>query len=73
MRTTVHPLLTPAADLRELARELAERGVRAWVLQTFRPVGCADDALNAAAPGGAHLEAALLAELRSIVPEIVLR
>jgi pyruvate formate lyase activating enzyme len=73
VRTTVHPLLTPPADLRELARELAERGVRSWVLQMFRPVGCADDALSAAAPGGAHLEAALHAELQSMVPEIVLR
>ncbi len=73
IRTTVHPVLTPPADLRALARELAECGVRSWVLQTFRPIGCANDELNASAPAGARLDEALLAELAAVVPEIALR
>jgi anaerobic ribonucleoside-triphosphate reductase activating protein len=73
VRTTVHPALTPSAQLVALARELADHGLRAWVLQRFRPVGCADDALIDAAPTGAVIGEDLLAELASIVPEITLR
>lgn len=73
VRTTVHPALTAAEQLLALARELAAHGLRSWVLQRFRPVGCADDALNVAAPAGALLDDALLAELRAIVPAVVLR
>jgi pyruvate formate lyase activating enzyme len=73
VRTTVHPDLTPAASLRALARELAERGIARWVLQRFRPIGCASDALVAAAPEGAHLDDELIAELAAHVPEILVR
>ena len=73
VRTTVHPLLTPPPDLLALAGELADRGVRAWTLQMFRPIGCANDALNAAAAHGARVDDAVLAALRERVPDIALR
>ncbi len=73
VRTTVHPALTPAAHLVALARELADHGLRAWVLQRFRPAGCADGNLIDAAPTGAVIDEGLLAELASIVPGVSLR
>jgi len=73
VRTTVHPDVTPPAMLEALARELADRGVTRWVLQPFRPIGCASDALVAAAPRGARLGDELLAALAAHVPEILVR
>jgi anaerobic ribonucleoside-triphosphate reductase activating protein len=73
IRTTVHPVLTPPRELLELARELAECGTRSWVLQMFRPIGCANHALIETAPAGARLVDELLAELRTVVPDITLR
>jgi pyruvate formate lyase activating enzyme len=73
VRTTVHPDLTPAESLRTLARELAARGITRWVLQRFRPIGCANDALAAAAPEGARLDDELIAELAVHVPQILVR
>ncbi len=73
IRTTVHLDLTPPEDLRELARQLADRGVRSWVLQMFRPTGCASNALVAAAPAGTQLPPGLLTELTKLVPDIVVR
>jgi pyruvate formate lyase activating enzyme len=73
VRTTVHFDLTPPASLEKLAAELAAVGVRDWVLQPFRPQGCANEALCAAAPGGARIDAALLARLRAVVPGVVVR
>jgi pyruvate formate lyase activating enzyme len=73
VRTTVHHLLTPPADLRLLARELAGYGVRDWKLQMFRPIGCANDALNAASPHGEHLPEELIEDLRRCVPGLELR
>ena len=73
VRTTVHPLLTPPQDLLALAGELAAVGVRAWTLQMFRTIGCANEALNAAATQGVHLDPALLEALRARVPEVAVR
>lgn len=73
VRTTVHPALTPEDALLRLADELASLGVRHWVLQPFRPTGCADEALVAAAPHGARIEAGLLARLRERVPGVEVR
>jgi len=73
IRTTVHPSLVPDDALLRLADELAALGVRQWVLQPFRPTGCADTALVAAAPRGARIDRALLAELRLRVPDILVR
>jgi len=73
VRTTVHPALTPPETLLTLARELAQMGVRRWVLQAFRPTGCASEDLVAAAPRRAEIDAATIAALKAIVPETVVR
>lgn len=46
VRTTFHPQLISEADLCRLAEDLADRGVRRYALQRFRPEGCADRALR---------------------------
>jgi pyruvate formate lyase activating enzyme len=73
VRTTVHPSLTPSAALVRLARELAACGVRRWTLQAFRPTGCANDEIVAAAPSNTTFDAALLAELAIHMPVIEVR
>lgn len=73
VRTTVHPQLTPDQALVRLAGELAARGVIRWTLQPFRPTGCANEALVAAAPRGAILDDTLLAQLSALVPIIDVR
>lgn len=73
IRTTVHPSLVPDDALLRLADELAALGVRHWVLQPFRPTGCVDEALVAAAPRGAKIGDALVARLRAIVPGVVVK
>ena len=45
IRTTVHPALIPDADVEGLARELAARSVKHYVIQAFRSQGCRDEAL----------------------------
>lgn len=51
-RTTAHPAQLSRDDLRLMARELADLGAEHWVLQEFRPQGCADAELcGQAAPG----------------------
>lgn len=42
VRTTVHPALLDDAELVGLARDLAGRGVRRYVVQAFRSQGCGD-------------------------------
>lgn len=73
VRTTVHPDVTPPDALEALARELAARGVVRWIVQPFRPTGCANQALVAAAPEGVVLDGALLARLSAHVPNIEVR
>lgn len=73
VRTTVHFDLTAPDELLELARQLASRGVRSWVLQMFRPTGCASTALVAAAPAGTRMPPGLLTELAVHVPDVVVR
>jgi len=73
VRTTIHPEVTSPDVLEQLARDLAARGVIRWVLQPFRPTGCANPALVAAAPAGANLDDALLARLSAHVPIIEVR
>jgi anaerobic ribonucleoside-triphosphate reductase activating protein len=73
IRTTVHPALHDDEALLRLADELASLGVRRWVLQPFRPAGCADADLVAAAPRGARLDGALVARLIERVPTIDIR
>lgn len=73
VRTTVHPALTPPAVLERLASELAAHAVTRWVLQPFRPTGCANPALVAAAPRGATIDEMLLTQLRTRLPNVVVR
>jgi len=73
VRTTVHPALTRPASLARLARELADRGVTRWVLQSFRATGCADESLVAAASLAAELDAMQVEPLRACVPVIEIR
>ncbi len=73
VRTTVHPGLTPPDAMERLARELGARGIERWILQAFRPTGCANEAIVAAAPEGATLDRALLARLSAHVPVIEVR
>lgn len=46
IRTTVHPVLLSDADVGDLARELAARGVKHYVIQSFRSQGCPDHGLR---------------------------
>ncbi|MBI1283676.1 MAG: anaerobic ribonucleoside-triphosphate reductase activating protein [Thiobacillus sp.] len=45
IRTTVHPALLNDADLIGMARDLAARGVKHYVIQAFRSQGCKDESL----------------------------
>jgi pyruvate formate lyase activating enzyme len=73
VRTTVHPVLTPPDAMERLARELAARGVERWILQPFRPTGCANSDVVAAAPHGATLDDGLLARVSRHIPVVEIR
>lgn len=45
-RTTVHPLYHTPDSLLQLAEELLALGAKHYVLQEFRPQGCADEAVS---------------------------
>jgi pyruvate formate lyase activating enzyme len=51
VRTTWHPSLLTSADLDAMADTLAACGRREWVIQRFRPDGCADAELCGAPAG----------------------
>ena len=53
VRTTVHRQLLDPRALLPLATSLSGRGVRRYVLQAFRPTGCADSVLAESAAGEA--------------------
>jgi pyruvate formate lyase activating enzyme len=46
IRTTVHPALLGDTELANVARDLATRGVKRYVIQAFRSRGCHDVLLN---------------------------
>jgi pyruvate formate lyase activating enzyme len=73
VRTTVHPVLTSPAALECLARGLAAHGVLRWILQPFRPAGCANADVVAAASCGTSLDDGLLARLSRHVANIEVR
>ena len=73
VRTTVHSALTPPVAMESLARELAARGIERWVLQPFRPTGCANASVVAGASRGTTLDASLLTRLSRHVADIVVR
>ena len=50
IRTTRHPDLLSADDLRSMATALRKQGVERFALQEFRPHGCADATLDACPP-----------------------
>ncbi len=58
VRTTVHPAMLNDDALAGLARDLAERGVKRYVLQAFRPQGCRDADLCGKAARGRPLQEA---------------
>jgi pyruvate formate lyase activating enzyme len=72
VRTTVHALLTPADALQRIARDLAARDVRRWVLQRFRSRGCADARLLATERADG-IDDALVRRLTRDVPTIEVR
>jgi pyruvate formate lyase activating enzyme len=72
VRTTVHPTLTPATALENLACELAARRISRWVLQPFRPTGCANADVIAAARD-TPFDDRLLARLKGHVADVVVR
>jgi pyruvate formate lyase activating enzyme len=45
IRTTVHPALLADEDVLAIAGDLAERGVKHYVIQAFRSQGCQDEML----------------------------
>ncbi|MDP1529376.1 MAG: anaerobic ribonucleoside-triphosphate reductase activating protein [Rhodoferax sp.] len=46
VRTTVHPALLADAEVVGIAHDLAERGVKHYVIQAFRSQGCRDKGLR---------------------------
>jgi pyruvate formate lyase activating enzyme len=68
VRTTWHPLMLGEEDLLRLAQDLAEAGVRHWVVQGFRPQGCQDAELVATGPTAPSPE--LVERLASVAPEV---
>jgi pyruvate formate lyase activating enzyme len=73
LRTTVHPALCPPAALERMARELARRGVRRWVLQPTRAAGRAPSAPLRPAQRAAAVDAAMLVRLREHVGDVEVR
>ena len=69
-RTTWHPGLLTEAELTTLAGELAAADAGRWVIQGFRPDGCADDALAAAGPTVFPPE--LIARLQTAAPRLTI-
>jgi anaerobic ribonucleoside-triphosphate reductase activating protein len=71
-RTTIHPSLQTPEDVLRLGQSIATMGCKHYALQLFREQGCADAALKgvqiADYPGQA-----VLAELRNLFPNFVLR
>lgn len=72
IRTTVHPDLMGEDSLVVLAHELATLGVRRYVLQKFRPQGCADPALCESGAGHIRWET-LSKELKSLFQDFSIR
>ncbi len=71
IRTTIHAHMLGPGDLQTMAGELQRSGVREWVLQLFRPTGCAEAGLQA--DSYPHWLASLLPALRPLVPVIAIR
>lgn len=71
-RTTVHPALHTPPDLLALAQTLQAMGVRNFVLQAFRGVGCLDEGLNEATTA-AYPDDAVIAHVTDLFERFTLR
>jgi len=71
-RTTVHPALHTEADILLLAQALQAMGVRHYVLQVFRAIGCGDVRLDAVSTLG-YPGAELLAQVAALFDSFSLR
>ena len=69
-RTTWHPGLLTEDELAALAAELADADAGRWVIQAFRPDGCADADLAAAGP--AVFPTDLVARLQAAAPRLTI-
>lgn len=69
-RTTWHPGLLSEDRLIALARELATAQAGRWVIQAFRPDGCADPSLAAAGP--TVFPPDLVARLQAAAPRLTI-
>ncbi|MEL7638942.1 MAG: anaerobic ribonucleoside-triphosphate reductase activating protein [Solidesulfovibrio sp.] len=69
-RTTWHPGLLDETELVALAGELAAAGADRWVIQAFRPDGCADQALAAA--GTTVFPPDLVTRLQAAAPRLTI-
>lgn len=67
-RTTIHPLKTTGARIREIAAELCALGADSWVLQAFRPQACIDAHLRGCAESRLPFDG-LHARIRVAIPQ----
>ena len=73
IRTTVHPVLLSDADLADMARELAARGVKRYVIQAFRSQGCRDNELCGNAARDHPLQAVGKEDLAGLFEDFLVR
>lgn len=71
-RSTLHPALLPEHEVKQMARALADMGVRNYALQVFRSQGCDNPALNTSAQPG-YPSDQLLEDVASLFPAFILR
>jgi pyruvate formate lyase activating enzyme len=72
-RTTVHPALLSESELLDLARELAAKGCKKYVLQMFHPDHCVDKELRESAVPVTGISANLRQTLTSLFPSFHVR
>ncbi|NSW55987.1 MAG: anaerobic ribonucleoside-triphosphate reductase activating protein [Armatimonadetes bacterium] len=72
-RTTWHPDLLDAGDLRAIAEWLKRSGARAYYIQQFRGEGCADTDLAASDALPAEIPADLAREIQNMFPRFGVR
>jgi pyruvate-formate lyase-activating enzyme len=72
VRTTIHPNLLADDEIAELAATLHGMGVRNYALQLFRPQGCRNKPLKAAALAG-YPRADVLQQLGALFPRFTVR
>lgn len=73
VRTTVHPDLLSEDRILEIAEDLRAMGERRYVLQTFRPDGCADKNLKGRPMSERTISQKLRADLERMFPDFRVR